>query len=245
MPSFLVQGASRGLGLAFVDALLARGVRVFGTCRDPSRAHALRERTATSPGLRIVRLDVEDEASIAAAATEVRAHADRLHGLINVAGLLHDGPVQPEKKLEQVDPAALARLFAINATGPLLVAKHFVPLLTHDEPAVLANLSARVGSIEDNRLGGWYGYRASKAAQNMLTRTLSVEMARRAPRLAVVALHPGTVDTALSQPFSRRVPAEKLFSPERATAQLLRMLDGLTPEHTGRFFAWDGSEIPW
>jgi NAD(P)-dependent dehydrogenase (short-subunit alcohol dehydrogenase family) len=241
----LIQGASRGIGLELTRLLLERGARVVATCRAPERADALASLGVTHDGLRVVRLDVEDEASIADAAARVRAAAPRLHLLMNVAGILHDGPLGPEKKLDEVDPANLHRVFAVNAFGPLLVAKHFAPLLRHDEPAVLANLSARVGSIGDDRLGGWYAYRASKAAQNMFTKNLSIELGRRAKNLTVVALHPGTVDTGLSAPFTSRVPPDKLFSPARAARQLLAIVDGVTPEDTGRFFAWDGQEIPW
>ncbi len=173
------------------------------------------------------------------------AHEGRLDRLVNVAGILHEGALGPEKKLADIDPAHLHRVFAVNAFGPLLVAKHFARFLVHGEPAVLANLSARVGSIGDDRLGGWYAYRASKAAQNMFTKNLSIELARHSKALAVIALHPGTVDTALSAPFTRRVPKEKLFDTERAARQLLAVIDGVTAEDTGRFFAWDGTEIPW
>ncbi|MEM6930148.1 MAG: SDR family NAD(P)-dependent oxidoreductase, partial [Myxococcota bacterium] len=151
----------------------------------------------------------------------------------------------PEKRLEHVAPDALATVFAVNAFGPILVAKHVAPLLHHDRRAVFAAVSARVGSIGDNRLGGWYAYRASKSALNQLLRTLSIELARRSPNVIVVSVHPGTVDTDLSHPFQRRVPAHKLFSTERAADQLIDVIDGLTPEDTGSFRAWDGSPIEW
>jgi NAD(P)-dependent dehydrogenase (short-subunit alcohol dehydrogenase family) len=239
----LVQGANRGLGLAFVRALKARGDTVVGTCRRPEEAGEL-----AATGAEVLRLDVTDEASIAAAAAEVRAHHGRLDLLLNVAGILHRGSdIQPEKKLDEVHPAALEEVFRINAFGPLLVAKHFRDLLTsHRERAVLANLSARVGSIGDNRLGGWYAYRASKSAQNMFTRGLSIELGRRSEALIVMALHPGTVDTGLSKPFQRSVKPGKLFEVDRAAAQLLAVVDGATREtHHGGFFAWDGAPIPW
>jgi NAD(P)-dependent dehydrogenase (short-subunit alcohol dehydrogenase family) len=199
----LVQGASRGLGLAFVRTLLEReGVRrVFASARAPERSPglaALRERYAER--LHLIRLDVRDEASIETAARLVRETSPHLHLLLNVAGILHDAEgLRPEKRLGDVDPKLLRRAFEVNAFGPLLVAKHFASCLRHDERAVLVNVSARVGSIGDNRLGGWYAYRASKAAQNMFTRTLSIELARRAPNVCCVALHAGTVDTAMSK----------------------------------------------
>ncbi|MEM9493690.1 MAG: SDR family NAD(P)-dependent oxidoreductase, partial [Myxococcota bacterium] len=195
--------------------------------------------------LQLLALDVRDEERIAAAAEQVGRHCAHLHLVLNVSGVLHGPELQPEKRLEHVSGAALAHGFAINAFAPLLMARHFFALLKHRERAVIANLSARVGSISDNRLGGWYTYRASKAAQNMMTKTLSIELARRAPNIVCVALHPGTVDTELSRPFQRNVPAERLFAPERAVSQLLAIIDSLTPEQSGQFLAWDGQPIPW
>ncbi len=243
-----MQGSSRGLGLAFTRALLARGdvAHVVATSRRPEESPGLAElRASHGARLLLVRLDVRDEASIAAAAARVRERVPRLHLLLNVAGVLHGPHLRPEKRLEQVDAAALRQAFEVNAFGPLLVAKHFVPLLTHEEPAVLANLSARIGSIEDNRLGGWYAYRASKAAQNQFTRTLALELARRAPNVVCVALHPGTVATDLSAPFGRGLDPGRVFSPERAATQLLDVLDSLGPDASGSFLAWDGQRIPW
>ncbi|MEM9189656.1 MAG: SDR family oxidoreductase [Myxococcota bacterium] len=239
----LIQGAARGIGLGLTRQLLDRGAHVVATCRNPETAHALHE--LHSDRLRVLRLDVREEASIADAAAKVRETTDRLHLLMNVSGLLHDGDLQPEKKLQHATLPNLQRVFEVNAFGPLLVAKHFAPFFAHRERSVLANLSARVGSIGDNRLGGWYAYRASKAAQNMFTKNLAIELGRRSKTLAVIALHPGTVDTNLSAPFSSRVPEEKLFRVERAATQLLDVIDKITPEDTGQFFAWDGSSIPW
>ena len=244
----MIQGANRGLGLAFVQALLADPAygRVVATCRDPAGAHALRELQASSAGrLDIVALDVTLEESVRAAATETAARIDRLALLINCAGMLHGDDFGPERRLADVEPEHLQRVFAVNAFGPLLVAKHFAPLFDRRDRTVLANLSARVGSIDDNALGGWYGYRASKAAQNMFTRNLSIELKRRHRGIICVALHPGTVDTDLSRPFQRGVPPHKLFPVERAAAQLLEVIAGLEPGDNGRFYAWDGAEIAW
>lgn len=245
----LIQGASRGIGLALAEEFLARAPEnhVIATCRAPEQARALRLLAETEPQrLHVLRLDVCDESSIEKAAVEVGQQTDRLHLLVNAAGLLHDGPDhQPEKRLESIDPQQLHRAFEVNAFGPLLVAKHFFPWLRHDERSVLANLSARVGSIGDDRAGGWYGYRASKAAQNMFTRNIAIELGRRAPNCICVALHPGTVATELSRPFRRGVPAEKLFEPERAARQLLDVIEGLSRDDSGEFFAWDGSPVPW
>ncbi len=248
-PIALIQGASRGIGLAFVERLLREGRadRVFATARDPETSPglvALKERHGDA--LALVALDPTRPDSIAAAAERVGEQTERLHLLINCAGVLHvDSEFGPEKRLEQIDLDVLRRVFDVNAFGPLLVARAFRPLLGHDERSVLASLSARVGSIGDNRLGGWYAYRASKAAQNMFTRNLSIELGRRAPRCVCVALHPGTVDTDLSRPFQRGVPPERLFTPEFAAGRLLEVIDGLNTEDSGHFFAWDGSPIPW
>ncbi len=236
----LVVGANRGLGLELTRQLRERGARVFATARVPSAARAL-----AATGAEVVALDVEDEASIARAVALVREGTSTLDLVLHVAGLLHDGELQPEKKLDDVAPEHLARSFRVNATGPLLVAKHVHPLLRHERKAVLATLSARVGSIGDNRLGGWYGYRASKAAQNMVVRTVAVELSRKAKNAIVMALHPGTVDTGLSAPFQRNVPPGKLFEVERAARQLLAIVDRADASYHGTFRAWDDTEIPW
>jgi NAD(P)-dependent dehydrogenase (short-subunit alcohol dehydrogenase family) len=245
----LVQGASRGIGLEFVRQLLAQPVvgRVFAGCRAPDRADELAALAASEPRLQVVPLDVTDEASIAAASATVASATDRLHLILNCAGLLHGGATSlaPEKRLADVRPEALAASFAVNAFAPLLVARHFERLLAHRERAVFASISARVGSIGDNRLGGWYAYRGAKAAQNMFTKTLAIEWARTRRNVACVALHPGTTDTGLSRPFQANVAPDKLFSPERTVRQLLEVIDRLAPADTGRFYAWDGSEIPW
>jgi NAD(P)-dependent dehydrogenase (short-subunit alcohol dehydrogenase family) len=191
--------------------------------------------------IEVVSLDVRDEASIAAAAAKV----SKLHLLMNVAGLLHDDTLGPEKRLADMDPTNMRRVFEVNAFGPLLVAKHFASALIHQERAVLANVSARVGSIGDNRLGGWYSYRASKAAQNMFTKNLAIELGRRSPHVVVVGMHPGTVDTDLSKPFQRSVPPGQLFDVERAASQLLGVIERLGPEDSGSFVAYDGQAIPW
>ena len=245
----LITGASRGIGLEFVRRLLAENCmeRVFAGCRAPDAAPELAALGAANERLRILTLDVTSEASLEAAAEAVSRESPRLHLVVNCAGVLHDAGngLAPEKRLADVRADARARSFATNAHGPLLVAKHFERLLAHPTRAVFASLSARVGSIGDNRLGGWYAYRGSKAAQNMFTRTLAIEWARSRRNVICVALHPGTTDTELSRPFQANVPPEKLFSVERTVRQLLDVVDGLTPSDTGRFFAWDGREIPW
>ena len=200
-------------------------------------AEALREEDAAVQCFSRPELDITDEASIAQAAA--RAGSPEL--VVVATGLLHDGARGPEKALRDLDAEWLARQYAVNAIGPALVAKHFLPIMPRTGRSVLAILSARVGSISDNRLGGWYGYRASKAALNQLVRTLAIEDKRRNERGIVVALHPGTVDTKLSKPFQQS--GRDLFAPGRAAVQLLDVIDRLKPQDSGKLFAWDGTEI--
>lgn len=245
-PAVLVQGASRGLGLALTEALLAdaRQFRVFASCRQPDRSPLLDTLAAEhADRLMVLALDVTREQTIAQAAGRVREETEQLHLVLNVAGVLHGPNFSPEKKLDQVHPDALRAVFEVNAFGPLLVAKHFHGLLRHRERSIFASLSARIGSISDNRLGGWYAYRGSKAAQNMFTKTLSIELGRIAPRIIVVGLHPGTVDTELSRPFQGRVPPAQLLPAHRSAASLLNVLDKLDLEDTGKVFDFRGDEI--
>ncbi len=213
----VVIGAAGGIGAALADALAEEENDV----------------------VRLTRADVDltDEPTIAAAAARV-GKADLV---IVATGLLHDADHGPEKALRDLDPVWLAQQYAVNAIGPALVAKHFLPILPRTGRSVFAALSARVGSISDNRLGGWYGYRASKAALNQLIRTLAIEDKRRNDRGLVVGLHPGTVDTRLSKPFQQS--GRDLFKPDRAAVQLLDVLDALKPTESGKLFAWDGAEI--
>ena len=189
-------------------------------------------------------IDLQDEDTIAAAAMSLD-HGAPLRLVIAATGLLHDGATQPEKSMRALDAAQLAHGFAVNTIGPALLAKHFIPLLPRVGKSVFAVLSARVGSIADNRLGGWYGYRAQKAALNQIIRTLAVEVRRSRPEAIIVALHPGTVATDLSAPFRGTVSAEKLFTPDVSARHLLAVIDGLTPADSGGFFAWDGQPIPF
>jgi NAD(P)-dependent dehydrogenase (short-subunit alcohol dehydrogenase family) len=237
----VVVGASGGLGAALVAALLARGAHA--TVLALSRGGA-GPTDGDDARLARGRIDVTDEASVAAAAALAAGLAPpRL--VIVASGVLHapDG-LRPEKSFAAIDPAALARLFAVNATGPALVAKHLLPRMPRTGRTVFAAVSARVGSIGDNRLGGWYGYRASKAALNMLLRTLAIERARTARESVVIGLHPGTVDTALSAPFQSNVGEGRLFAPDRSAAHLLDVIDRAGPRDSGTVLAWDGTPVP-
>ncbi len=237
MTSAVVVGASGGIGRALVAALAAGGAH--------ETVFALSRSAAPPPGPSCVQslpVDVTDEDSVAAAAGAIGAAGPV--GLVLVAsGILHGPGVSPEKALRALDPAAMAAVMAVNAIGPALVAKHLLPLMPRRGRSVLAALSARVGSIGDNRLGGWYAYRASKAALNQILRTLAIETARTHPDLIVAGLHPGTVQTALSRPF-RPDPGPGLFAPEESAAHLLRVLDGLAIRDSGGVFAWDGQPVP-
>ncbi len=231
----VVVGASGGLGGALLEALLAGGSLVHALARHPPAAR---------PGLVPGSLDITDEASIAASFAAL-PDTGALRLVIVATGLLHDAELQPEKSLRALDGARLVRSFAVNAIGPALVVKHALPLLPREARSVIAVLSARVGSIGDNRLGGWYGYRAAKAALNQLVRTAAIEARRTRPQAILVALHPGTVATSLSSPFRGAVAGERLFTPAVAAGHLLDVIAGLEPEHSGGFFAWDESPIPF
>jgi NAD(P)-dependent dehydrogenase (short-subunit alcohol dehydrogenase family) len=237
-PNIAVIGASGGIGRAFVESLA-------GDCRAGT-VHALSRSPQRSAGnVHYQFIDITEEGSIRAAA-EAASRDGPLDLVIVASGILHrDSELQPEKSIRELHPQALYEVFGINAIGPAMVAKHCLPLLRIGHKTVFAAMSARVGSISDNRLGGWASYRASKAALNRLLKTLAIEHGRRWPDSVVVALHPGTVDTALSKPFSSRVPAERLFAPSQAARYLLAVIDNLTPAATGGFFAWDGTAIDY
>jgi NAD(P)-dependent dehydrogenase (short-subunit alcohol dehydrogenase family) len=241
----LIQGASRGIGLGLVRALLAsdRIGRVVATCRNPDAAESLA--AIADQRLDVRSLDVTDADAVGALAASLKEQGTSLSLLINAAGVLHGDGFGPEKRLEDLDPAVLQRVFAVNAFGPALMLRHFHPLMARDGKAVFAAISARVGSIADNRIGGWYAYRASKAALNQLLRTASIEFARRHKNAIVVALHPGTTDTGLSRPFQANVPEEQLFSVDKTVGHMLSVIDGLSTDDSGGFFAWDGQPIEW
>ena len=164
--------------------------------------------------------------------------------MIVATGLLNDGDLKPEKTWRSLDPSTMKRVFEINVIGPALVAKHVLPLLPRHRRAVFAALTARVGSISDNRLGGWHSYRASKSALNQLIRCFSIELAAKRPQAICVGLHPGTVATDLSKPYQAGVPDDKLFAADQAARNLLGVLDRMTPLQSGRVYDWAGLEIP-
>ena len=220
----LVIGASGAIGQAFCQLLRADancvGVRELSRNSTPA-------------------LDLEAPASIAGAAAALAEHGP-YQLIVHAAGLLHRARIAPEKSLAAIEADALQTVFQVNALGPALVLRHFLPLL--DKQGAMAMLSAKVGSIGDNRLGGWYAYRASKAALNMLIKTAAIELARNKPKARLLSLHPGTVISPLSHPFRGATAARPA---EQAAAEMLRVIDSLGPEHSGSFHAYDGQPLPW
>ena len=224
----VVVGATGGLGGALADGIEGSGA--FARVERLSRS--------SSPPL-----DLTDEATIAGAAEHVRAGGLVPRLVVNAAGFLHGDGVQPEKALSRLSADALQRNFAVNAIGPALLMKHWLPLLPREGRSVFATITAKVGSIADNRLGGWYSYRAAKAAHNQLLRTAAIEIARTRPEAVLVALHPGTVRSALSEPFAKS--GLDVREPWEAATDLLAVIDALAADDTGSFRSYDGSALPW
>jgi NAD(P)-dependent dehydrogenase (short-subunit alcohol dehydrogenase family) len=223
----VVFGAGGGIGSALVEAL--RSATSF--------EHVVCFSRKTFPSI-----DLLDEMTLWRAATFAADKGD-LRLVIDATGFLHDDHQSPEKSWRQLDAGNLARSFALNAIGPALIMKHVLPLLPRSGKAVFATLSARVGSISDNRLGGWYSYRASKAALNQLVKTAALELARRSPEAICVALHPGTVATSLSAPFA--AAGSEVHTPVDAARHLLTVIEKLNAEANGGFFDWRGQPVPW
>ncbi|MDD9911248.1 MAG: SDR family NAD(P)-dependent oxidoreductase [Ahrensia sp.] len=234
----VIVGASGGIGAAFAEHLVERKEVETVLCLSRKGVAPI-----ASPKVQADRLDYADAGTIEAAAEKAKARGP-LDLVIVATGLLHDGEFGPEKSLRDLDAERLTRAFHVNTIGPTLVARHFLPLMRRDAKSVFAALSARVGSISDNRIGGWYGYRAAKSALNQVLRTAAIEHARRWKEGVVIGLHPGTVDTQLSAPFQGNVADGKLFLPAHATSMMLDVVDGLRATDTGKVFAYDGSEVP-
>ncbi|WP_425064781.1 SDR family NAD(P)-dependent oxidoreductase [Reyranella sp.] len=224
----IVVGSSGGIGSALHERLSAQSR--FGAVLGLGRR--------SSPPL-----DLTDEESIAGAARHVAGLGRDVRLIIDASGILHDDGLSPEKSWRDLDAAQMAKAFAVNAIGPALLMKHFLPLLPRQGRSVFATLSARVGSIGDNRLGGWYSYRASKAALNQFVRTAAIELGRRQPAALCVALHPGTVATPLSSPFVKA--GLDVQTPDQAAGRLLDVIDRLPPGSSGSFFDYRGDPVPW
>ena len=269
-PAFatLVQGASRGIGLELARQMLerdadvfrgrARGGIVVATCRDPEGSDGLRALRARH-GTRLVtaRVDVEEEETMAKAVEVVMREVGRLDFMANVSAVLSDGKMRPETSIARTEAANMTRAYAVNAVGPTMMMKHFSPLMlkTAEKNAmegggghvpVIANWSARVSSVGDNQLGGWHSYRASKTALNQLTRNAAIEFSRKKHPIIAMCVHPGTVDTKLSEPFKKNVPADKLFTPEYAVTRLLEVIgDANLEQSSGNLFDYAGEKIQW
>lgn len=216
----MIIGASGGIGAALADALEHRGE----VLRLSRRADGM---------------DLTDEASVERVLGALDGSFDRV---LVTTGALQIGGAEPEKTIRALDPDAMAAQFALNAIGPALVLKHLLPLIPRDRRSVIAVLSARVGSIGDNHIGGWISYRAAKAAVNQVLRTTAIEYGRLRKQAILVALHPGTVRTRLTGPYLGR---HRSVTPEEAAQNLIRVIDGLSPEDSGRFFDWAGKAVPW
>jgi len=233
-----VFGATGGIGKALT----------FSLSKNPNTksiyAISRSKNEYASPKITSLQVDIGNESDIERVSRAVKSTVNELHMVLVATGILHVGDdIKPEKSWRALDRVSMEAVFRVNAIGPALVAKHFLPLLAQNRKSVFAALSARVGSIEDNRLGGWYAYRSSKAALNMMIRTLAIELARLNPSALCVGLHPGTVNTSLSKPFQGSVSKENLFSVERSASHLLHVLNVLQPEQSGQVFAWDGKPI--
>ncbi len=243
----LICGASRGIGLALCEALLARDdvTQVWAVARNASTSTEL-AKLAEQHGERLkpIDCDARSEQALDALVSEALKGCAHLHLVISTLGILHQDGAKAEKGLAQLTLASMQASFATNTFAPILLLKHLLPLL-RKEPSTFAALSARVGSIGDNRLGGWYSYRASKAALNQLLHTASIELKRLNPASTVLAIHPGTTDTELSQPFQANVPDGQLFEPAFSADRIIEVVGKHGPADTGSFWAWDDKPIVW
>ena len=232
-------GASGTIGGALVGCLRSEGscfAEVLGFSRSARRSTALSPNSTNW-------MDLCIETSIEEAASKIASRGLPLRLIINAAGFLHGDDYMPEKSSRHIDPEHMQQSFAINAIGSALLAKHFLPLLPVDGKSAFVTLSARVGSISDNRLGGWYSYRASKAALNQIVRTAALELTRRQRNAICVALHPGTISGRLTAPFQKQ--GLSVSSPQEGAARLLDLIDRLTAEHNGCFLDYRGDHVPW
>lgn len=237
--AMVILGAGGGLGKALTNALTAE--------YPEETIVTVSRQVLKSSDERVRHIQVKDysEAALHTVMSDFKSQGLQLAGLISTIGMLHDEETLPEKKLGDLNEANLRKLFEVNAIQPILALKAFSPMLDRKHTKFWVQLSAKVGSIEDNYLGGWYAYRASKAALNMLLKSASIELKRTHKRLVVAAIHPGTTDTALSKPFQNRIPEGKLYTPEMSAKRIIKVIKGVQPEDTGKLWHWDGTELPY
>ena len=236
MKTIAIIGSSGALGSAFTERLSELNPNATVHAFSRQKPHIQLR------GVNYHCMDYQKEDAIEAAAASATS-GEPLDMVIVATGLLHEENMRPEKSLRELSARKFQRLFEVNTVIPALIAKHFLPRLNTDTTSFFGFLSARAGSISDNQMGGWYAYRAAKAALNMVIKNAAIEISRRNKKAVIVGLYPGMVDSELSKPFQRGVPAEKIFSPSFAAQNLVSVMASLTPEQSGRFFDWDGQEV--
>ncbi|MDO5768866.1 MAG: SDR family oxidoreductase [Psychrobacter sp.] len=249
---YLIIGGAGGIGRALVEHLIMAS-SVDGIQMQLFATYHRRTPDRQASNLNWINMDVTNEDSIQAAVADIQSKTTHLNVVINAVGMLQSKDNGPEKSIRQLESEFFIENMTVNALPSLLIAKHVKPLLkaassqssTKDSPAIYATISARVGSISDNQVGGWYSYRMSKAALNMGMKTLAIEWSRTLKNACVVVMQPGTVDTELSRPFQGNVPKAKLFTADYSAAQLLEVLSTMTVEQSGSFVDWAGEQIPW
>lgn len=245
--NILIWGGGRGIGLALVKRLITDypGSFIHATYRDSSRAKGLLDiESENKENLEIHRIDFLKEEHLTALAENFRARQIQFDLIINCVGFLHDEDSVPEKSLSYLSREQMLKSFEVNTVVTGLLARYLVPLISKENCSVFASLSAKVGSISDNKIGGWYSYRASKAALNMLLKTISIELKRKRYPSIVLSIHPGTTETDLSRPFISNTNY-KIHSPDESATNILSTIQGTTVEDSGSFFSWDGEVLPW
>ena len=237
--AMVVFGAAGGLGCAITERLVHEfpEQQVIAISRQPTKRRIA--------GVQYIALGEYSEKNLSQWVSNFKQTGAQLDGVVSTIGMLHDEETSPEKQLADITADNLEKLFAVNAVAPMLILKHCQPLFDKKNKAFFVQLSAKLGSIEDNYLGGWYAYRASKAALNMLLKTASIELKRSHKKLTIAAIHPGTTDTRLSKPFQKRVPDGKLYSASLSAERIVNVIKGLTPDKSGGLFHWDGVKLPY
>ena len=234
--NIIIIGASGAIGSSFINYYINQ---------NPSNiiySLSRKEIKYSNDNIKNILIDIEDEQTIVSAAGICSEHGS-FDKIIVATGILHDENLSPEKSFRHLEKNKLEKVFSVNTFGPAMIARYFIPLLNKEKTSFFGVLSARVGSISDNKIGGWYSYRASKAALNMIIKSLSIEVARNNPNAIIVGLHPGTVDSNLSNPFQKNVSDGKLFTPDYSIAKMTNVINSLTTRDTGNCFAWDGERI--